>query len=137
MVPYLRRPLNANVWRQGGWFRGDASDYNAWAKLVNDPKWSYKGFFPYVRMTERYHTSEVDVNEQGYDGPVYTQSTLSTGQDYPLRDQLRSAWEAAGVTKAADANSGFPQGLGEVIENRNDGNVGLLAPCIHWLVLKS
>ncbi len=106
---------------RGGWIRGDASDYDAWAKLVGDSKWSYKGLLPYFRKTEHYHTYDLDVNEHGYEGPVRTQSVSSTGRDYPLRDQIKAAWESAGVVQKADANSGFPQGLGELIENRDDG----------------
>ena len=106
---------------QGGWIRGDASDYDAWAELVNDSKWSYKGLLPYFRKIENYHTSDLDVKEHGYEGPVHTQSVSSTGREYPLRDQLKAAWKAAGVAQIADANSGFPQGLGELVENRRDG----------------
>jgi len=106
---------------QGGWIRGDASDYDLWAKLVQDPKWSYAGFLPYFRKVENYHTRQVNVDEHGYQGPVYTQSVSSTGRDYPLRDQIQAAWAAAGVTHTVDANAGHPQGLGELVENRHDG----------------
>ena len=92
-----------------------------WASLVKDPKWSYRGFLPYFRKVENYHTRQVDVDEHGFEGPIHTQSVSSTGRDYPLRDQLKAAWASAGVTYTVDANSGHPQGLGELVENVHDG----------------
>lgn len=109
------------MWCQGGWIRGDASDYDLWASLVKDPKWSYHGFLPYFRKVENYHTRQVDVDEHGFEGPIHTQSVSSTDRDYPLRDQVKAAWASAGVTYIVDANSGHPQGLGELVENRRDG----------------
>ena len=88
---------------------------------MQDPKWSYTGLLPYFRKIEHYHTSSVDPDQHGSDGPIYTQSVSSTGRDYPLREPLKSAWASAGVTHVADANSGCPQGVGELVENRHDG----------------
>ncbi|KAL9024127.1 MAG: hypothetical protein Q9196_006741 [Gyalolechia fulgens] len=109
------------LYLRGGWIRGDASDYDLWASLVKDPRWSYHGFLPYFRRVENYHTREVDHAEHGFEGPVRTQSVSSTHRDYPLRDPLKAAWASAGVVYTADANSGHPQGLGELVENRADG----------------
>ena len=106
---------------QGGWIRGDASDYDLWARLVKDSRWSYSGLLPYFRMVEHYHTRDVDTKEHGFEGPIHTQSISSTHRDYPLRDQLRAAWASTGSPLVADANSGHPQGLSELIENRRDG----------------
>ena len=106
---------------KGGWIRGDAHDYDAWAKLVNDPRWSYNGLLPYFRKSEHYHNTEVDKEKHGYHGPVHTQSTASSSRIYPLRERVRAAWEAAGIKYNADANSGSPQGIGELVENRNNG----------------
>lgn len=106
---------------KGGWIRGDSSDYDLWAAMAKDPRWSYRGFLPYFRRIEQYHTRQVDGHEHGFDGPVHTQSISSTGRDYPLRDQLKAAWASTGVTHIADANSGHPQGLGELVENCADG----------------
>ena len=63
----------------------------------------------------------MSIDEHGFEGPVYTQSISSTGRDYPLRDPLKAAWASAGVTPTVDANSGHPQGLGELVENRHSG----------------
>lgn len=52
---------------------------------------------------------------------MHTQSVTSSGRQYPLREPLKSAWISAGVNHIADANSGSPQGISELIENRRDG----------------
>ncbi|PQE26804.1 Choline dehydrogenase protein [Rutstroemia sp. NJR-2017a BVV2] len=101
-----------------GWIRGDERDYDDWGEIVGDKEWSYQGFLPYFRKVERYHTPS---DEHGADGPNYTQSVTSTGRKYPLREQVKSAWEEAGVSHIADANSGSPLGIGELVENRRDG----------------
>ena len=31
----------------GGWLRGDANDYQAWAHAVDDQRWSYDGLLPW------------------------------------------------------------------------------------------
>ncbi|KAB8288832.1 hypothetical protein EYC80_010735 [Monilinia laxa] len=100
-----------------GWIRGEKSDYDSWAEVVGDPKWNYQGFLPYFRKVEHYH---VPSEEHGSEGPSYTQSVTSSGRQYPLRDPVKNAWIAAGVRHIADANSGSPQGIGELVENRRD-----------------
>lgn len=69
------------------------SDYDDWAKLVSDPRWSYNGLLPYFRKTEHSHNaSSQSITEQhGCEGPVYTQSVSSTERDYPLREPLKAA----------------------------------------------
>lgn len=103
---------------KGGWIRGEECDYDDWAKVVGDPKWNYQGFLPYFRKLEHYHASS---KEHGSEGPHYTQSVTSSGRQYPLREQVKAAWISAGVRHIADANSGSPQGISELIENRRDG----------------
>lgn len=44
---------------EGGWIGG----YYAWAKLVNDSRWSCKGMLPYFRMAENYHSADLYVNK--------------------------------------------------------------------------
>ncbi|QSZ31583.1 hypothetical protein DSL72_001150 [Monilinia vaccinii-corymbosi] len=100
-----------------GWIRGEASDYDSWAEAVGDPKWNYQGFLPYFRKVEHYHVSS---EEHGSEGPNYTQSVTSSGRRYPLRDQVKNAWSSVGVRHIADANSGSPQGIGELVENRRE-----------------
>ena len=89
---------------------------------MNDPKWSYKGFLPYFRKTEHHHDQEtVNTEIHGTGGPIRTESVTSTGRIYPLREQIKAAWASAGVHEIADMNSGSPLGVGELVENRQNG----------------
>jgi choline dehydrogenase-like flavoprotein len=38
-----------SVINYGGWIRGDASDYDEWARVVRDDRWSFKGLLPFFR----------------------------------------------------------------------------------------
>ena len=105
----------------GGWLRGDKNDYDAWGALVGDPRWSYNGFLPYFRKTEKHYDPEGDQAAHGLDGPVITSSASSSGRNYPLRETVQRAWSAVGVQRIKDMNDGNPFGVGEMIDNRNDG----------------
>ena len=88
---------------------------------MGDQRWSYEGFLPYFRKTERHHDANADFNIHGFDGPVVTSSVTSSGRDYPLRQTVRQAWEAAGIHHIDDMNNGNPIGIGEMNDNRSDG----------------
>ena len=109
----------------GTWTRGNAADYDLWAKVVDDPQWSYEGFLPYFRKTETYHgnTGEVDGVQHGFDGPVHNSSvsTSSATRKYAFREKLRSAWASIGVQAIEDGNAGAPLGLSELVENWHNG----------------
>ncbi|PMD33891.1 GMC oxidoreductase [Hyaloscypha variabilis F] len=104
-----------------GWVRDDKNDYDAWAKVVGDPRWSYEGFLPYFKKTEHYHTKDLDAFQHGYDGPLYTQPVASSGRGYPLTENIKRSWEELGVERGMDANAGNPMGIAMVTENLGDG----------------
>ena len=103
---------------KGLWTRGDQKDYDTWANLSGDPKWSYEGLLPYFRKSESHYDPTIDRKQHGLEGPVPLVSTASTGRDYPLKGLLQEAWQSAGIEKIADANSGSPLGIGDAIECR-------------------
>ncbi|KAL9057348.1 MAG: hypothetical protein Q9162_002422 [Coniocarpon cinnabarinum] len=105
----------------GGWTRGDAADYDEWAELVGDKRWSYSGMLPYFRKTEHHFDPHVDPKHHGTSGPIHISSVTSSGRHYPLREPVRSAWAHVGVQRVADANKGSPKGLAELTENRHNG----------------
>lgn len=39
----------------GAWTRGDAANYDYWAEIVGDPRWSYAGMLFYFRRSEHHH----------------------------------------------------------------------------------
>ncbi|KAL3418192.1 Oxygen-dependent choline dehydrogenase 3 [Phlyctema vagabunda] len=111
-----------------GWYRGDRSDYDDWADLVGDQRWSYEGMLPYMKKTEKYFADNTTlpaevVAQHGFSGPVHEASVSSTGRKYPLREPLKKGWLAFGLKDIpfGDANSGSPLGVGELQENRRDG----------------
>ena len=61
----------------GAWMRGDANDYNLWAKQVDDPRWSYEGLLPFFRCVENHHDPEADPKHYGFHGPMHTTSVSS------------------------------------------------------------
>ena len=107
--------------RIGVWMRGDAQDYDAWARAVNDNRWSYSGLLPYFRKTETHHDTQADPEFHGSEGPIHTETAVTSGRAYPLTQPTRSAWGRLGIKTLPDGNIGSPRGLWEMVENRKDG----------------
>ncbi|TVY73182.1 Oxygen-dependent choline dehydrogenase [Lachnellula suecica] len=105
----------------GGWIRGDALDYDEWAREVNDERWSYNGLLPYFKRTEKHFDTDANPAQHGFDGPIVTASVSSSGRKFPLRDTIFKLWSHLGLQRVSDANNGHPQGIAELVENWKDG----------------
>lgn len=105
----------------GGWIRGDAQDYDVWAREAGDDRWSYKIQLPYFRRSEHHFDPGADPVQHGFQGPMHTASVTTSGRRYPLRDAMLKAWKSLGLHEIEDANNGFPQGIAELVENWRDG----------------
>ena len=103
------------------WTRGDKKDYDTWAELAGNKKWTYGGLLPWFKKSERHFDSSLSPEQHGYDGPVSLVSPQSTDRDYPLRAPLQAAWESLGVAKISDVLTGKPLGMADCIECRADG----------------
>lgn len=106
----------------GGWLRGSSKEYDEWAALVNDNRWSYEGQLPYMKKSES--CSEVCNPEQhGQNGPITVTSTATSGRKYPLRDPVAAAWDELCVPALPgfDHNSGDNLGRAQLCEARKDG----------------
>lgn len=123
-------PLPAGKVLSGGtalnaaaWTRGSKTDYDRWAEIVGDKRWSYEGLLPYFRKTERHWDPDADHIQHGFDGPVHITSVSASDPErrYPLKEPLRAAWNRVGVKYISDGNNGSPLGLFEIIENWRDG----------------
>lgn len=92
--------------------RGDRHDFDQWAEMVGDERYSYDGMLPYFIQVEEYFDASVTPGEHGSDGPIYAASVTSTGREYPLRGKLAKTWDETGVKKLdnLDANAGPPPG---------------------------
>ncbi|KAL4732882.1 hypothetical protein BDV11DRAFT_201170 [Aspergillus similis] len=107
----------------GTWTRGNAIDYNLWAKLVGDFSWSYEGLLPYFKRTETHYDPNADLATHGTSGPVYNTIVALSSPDrkYPLKEPIRSAWEHIGIKYNPDANAGSPLGIADFGENWREG----------------
>lgn len=101
--------------------RGDGADYDRWAQLVGDPRWSNAGLLPYFKRTETHHDPQACPQVHGLDGPIHSSTAVTSGRHYPLTEPTRKAWERLGVKPNPDGNSGSALGLWELTENRRDG----------------
>ena len=112
-----------SVLNYGGWSRGDASDYNEWARVVVDDRWSYEGLLPYFKNSEHYLGPDSDTQQRGYDGPMRLATVSATDPQrlYPLREPVLAAWKELGVGHNPDGNSGRIIGISEVEENWYNG----------------
>ena len=70
----------------GGWTRGDAADYDQWARMVGDERWSYEGLLPFFRKSETFFDAKADPKHHGFDGPITVTAdsqTVTAGQVLP------------------------------------------------------
>jgi choline dehydrogenase-like flavoprotein len=111
----------ATIINTGGWIRGDARDYQDWALQVDDARWSYEGLLPYFKRSEKHFDVNGDREQHAFDGPIHTSSISASGRKFPLRDTVFKLWSRLGLEYNADANSGRPQGIAELVENWRDG----------------
>ncbi|KAI9662820.1 MAG: hypothetical protein M1821_007866 [Bathelium mastoideum] len=105
----------------GGWLRGDAADYDQWAKVVGDKRWSYEGMLPWFRKSERFFNASANPSEHGFNGPIHVVSIQGSdpNRQYPLRDRVHAAWSELGAS--ASSHSGRISGISEFHENSNQG----------------
>ncbi|KAJ6095319.1 hypothetical protein N7486_006065 [Penicillium sp. IBT 16267x] len=107
----------------GTWTRGPKVDYDRWATLVGDARWSYNQLHPYFPKTET-RSAEEDVSRLSAKPYVLYTATPTQSHSlrrYPLREPVREAWMEIGVKSVDDVNGGFPVGLSERVECWNQG----------------
>ncbi|CAD6456580.1 523bad2d-82f2-447d-83ee-838763d562f7 [Sclerotinia trifoliorum] len=111
-----------SVLNYGGWARGDKRDYNAWARIVDDNRGSYKGLLPYFKRSESVHDAAANPDQYGSHGPMKVTSISASDpkRRYPLREPILKAWAEIGVEKIP-TNTSKLDGLSEFLENFDDG----------------
>lgn len=105
-----------------GWARGDATDYDEWARIVDDDRWSFRRLLPYFKKSETFLAPEdapIDNDLHGFHGPIkYTSiSNSHPERRYGLRQPIFDAWSELGVSLNHDGNSGTIAGISEIMEN--------------------
>lgn len=93
-------------------------DYDEWAELVNDTRWSYDGLLPYFKKTEAFWSNETNYEQHGHAGPLEIEVPTVTDRVYPLRDAVYASLEDAGIEAlpGLDANAGNNLGIGQISE---------------------
>ena len=111
-----------SVINYGGWTRGDAGDYDEWARVVGDDRWSYQGLLPYFRKSEHYFDSRANVKLHGFDGPIHVTSVSGSDPNrlYGLRAPVKDAFMELGVS-LNDGSTGSMAGISEYTENWHNG----------------
>ncbi|KAL1883901.1 hypothetical protein Daus18300_000009 [Diaporthe australafricana] len=106
----------------GGWTRGSAADYDEWAAVVGDARWSYQGQLPYFKKSEQWF-DDSNSEQHGKDGPISIASALSTGREFPLTEPSATAWDELGVPALPnfDQNTGDNLGRAYICEARREG----------------
>lgn len=97
----------------GLWMRGHSKDYDHWADVVGDDRWSYEGLLPFFKRSETHYDPGGDRNQHGFDGPIKT----SSGRQFPLRQAVHEGLIEIGLKDNHDANAGNPLGIGAWTEN--------------------
>lgn len=113
----------------GGWMRGHKPDFDDWAELVGDQRWSYNGQLPYFKRVEKIVDPGTDQAQHGLKGPISVTSVSTTGRQYPLRNAVLKAWKEVGIQQKPDGNCGDPLGVVEYRENRANGKRQIASSC--------
>ncbi|KAK5052585.1 hypothetical protein LTR84_002450 [Exophiala bonariae] len=117
------------VINRGGWMRGHKPDFDDWAELVRDHRWSYDGQLPYFKRVENVVDPCTDQAQHGVRGPITVTSVSTTGRQYPLRNAVLKAWKELDIQHKPDGNSGDPLGVVEYHENRANGDRQIASSC--------
>lgn len=97
----------------GLWMRGQYKDYDHWADLVGDQRWSYEGLLPYFKRIETHWDPNGNRDLHGFDGPFKTRARNC----YPMKESVHDGLTEIGLKDNPDQNGGEPIGIGPCTEN--------------------
>ncbi len=98
------------------YMRGQARDYDQWAKLTGDPSWRWDQVLPLFKKTEDYHKGADDFHGSGGEWRVEKQRL-----SWEILDAFRDAAAEVGIPKSDDFNRGDNEGCGYFEVNQKDG----------------
>ncbi|KIW14343.1 hypothetical protein PV08_07125 [Exophiala spinifera] len=106
----------------GMWTKGSKHDYDLWSKVVDDPKWGYDEFSPYLNGVECW-LSKACQSPWLANGKIVTASVSESSdrRRYPLREKMLEAWEALDNNHITDPHDDESCGIREMVENWDDG----------------
>ncbi|KAF4838520.1 alcohol dehydrogenase [Colletotrichum tropicale] len=105
------------------WVRGHTVDYDLWAEEVGDSRWSYESQLPYMKLTEKFFDTSINLSQHGSNGSMVIQGVTPMNRQFPMREKLAESYEALGVfaLPQLDANAGNPIWYGDLQESRAEG----------------
>jgi choline dehydrogenase len=98
------------------YLRGQRRDYDEWARLANDPGWSWESVLPVFRRSEDSHRGADAVHGAGGEWRVERQRL-----SWEILDAFRAAMAQAGIPKTDDFNRGDNEGCGLFEVNQKRG----------------
>jgi choline dehydrogenase len=98
------------------YMRGQARDYDEWARITDDPSWSWHSVLPIFKGTEDHWRGADDVHGSGGEWRV-EQQRLS----WEILDAFRDAAAEVGIPKIEDFNRGDNEGSSRFEVNQRRG----------------
>ncbi|HEY6005298.1 MAG TPA: GMC family oxidoreductase N-terminal domain-containing protein [Anaeromyxobacter sp.] len=98
------------------YMRGQARDYDEWARLTGDPTWSWASVLPIFKGTESYWRGADEVHGAGGEWRVERQRL-----SWEILDAFRDAAAEVGIAKIEDFNRGDNEGSSRFEVNQRRG----------------
>jgi choline dehydrogenase len=112
------------------YLRGQKRDYDEWARLANDPAWSWASVLPVFKRSEDSHRGADEMHGAGGEWRVERQRL-----SWEILDAFREAMAQAGIPKVEDFNRGDNEGAAFFEVNQRRGvrwsaSKGFLKPAL-------
>ena len=98
------------------YLRGQSRDYDEWARITGDPRWSWENVLPVFRRSEDHWRGADEAHGAGGEWRVERQRL-----DWDLLDHFTEAAEQAGIARTSDYNRGDNEGIGRFEVNQRRG----------------
>ncbi|MBI2771788.1 MAG: GMC family oxidoreductase N-terminal domain-containing protein [Burkholderiales bacterium] len=98
------------------YMRGQARDYDQWARLTGDANWTWDNCLPYFRKHEDYYKGADAMHGAGGEWRVEKQRLR-----WDVLDAFALAAQEAGIPHSEDFNRGSNEGVGYFQVNQKDG----------------
>jgi choline dehydrogenase len=98
------------------YLRGQTRDYDEWARIANDPAWSWQNVLPVFKRSEDFHKGADEMHGAGGEWRVERQRL-----SWEILNGFREAMAQAGIPKVEDFNRGDNEGAGLFEVNQRRG----------------
>jgi choline dehydrogenase len=98
------------------YMRGQREDYDGWARLTRDARWSWEAVLPIYRRTEDYYGGASEYHGSGGEWRVELQRLK-----WEVLESFREAAAQCGIPKTDDFNRGDNTGIGYFDVNQRNG----------------